>query len=63
MRKGNPREWFRERFCKFCQRKECQQKGTISYPGKEDLLPCILVLVLMGLTERESLKEYRKKSS
>ena len=60
MREKNVREWFRVRYCKFCQKKECQQKGTISYPGKEDLLPCILALVLMSLTERNEVRNYRK---
>ena len=62
MREKNVREWFRTRFCKYCKQRECQQKGMgIYYPGKEDLLPCIMSALLMSLTERESLKEYRKK--
>lgn len=64
MRKENPREWFRERYCKFCQRKECQQKGMgIYYPGKEDLLPCMLAILIMLQTERNEVASYRKKSS
>lgn len=62
MKFDNPKEWFRKRFCSHCKTQECKTKGAGIYAtsGREDLLPCILALVLMSLTERNEVRNYRK---
>ena len=58
----NPREWFRIRFCAHCKKQECKARGAGIYStvGAENLMPCIMALLLMSLTEREIVKQFRR---
>ncbi len=62
MRSKNPSEWFKDSYCKVCKERTCTRSSSGVYvvQKNENLIPCLLSLLLMVQVERESIKVYRK---